>query len=158
MDFFGLHHPRPACQWVTCHGGNVPPNAVPGGKDSDQTIFVGRAVHGSDIVPGKVVPSHGCCYVSYAGAEHSHKSYEVLVSDGTPMAWLPASNGSLPSGAIQGGNTGSREALFIGRTFHSGTLTVGKVHPSHRCLYIPYGGKEHRYTDYEALVCKTINF
>lgn len=158
MACYGAYHHKPICQWVMCYGSHIPANAVPGGEDGGETVFVGRAVHDDDVIPGKVLPSHSCCYVSYAGAEHTHREYQVLITDGAPMAWVPASHGSVPSGAIQGGACGTGEPLYIGRTFHNGTLTIGKVHPSHNCLYIPYGGEEHRYTDYEVLVCKTINF
>ncbi|XP_075534725.1 uncharacterized protein LOC142569399 [Dermacentor variabilis] len=157
-NFFQAYQHKPVCQWVMCYGSHIPSNAVPGGEDGGETAFIGRAVHDDDVIPGKVLPSHSCCYVSYAGVEHSHREYQVLVSDGAPMAWVPASHGSVPNGAIQGGACGNGEPLYIGRAYHNGTLTIGKVHPSHNCLYIPYGGDEHRYTDYEVLVCKTINF
>lgn len=64
----------------------------------------------------------------------------------------------MPSGAIQGGRTQTGERLYIGRILHNGTITIGKVHPSLKCLYIPYEGKEHKYTEYEVLVSKTVNF
>ncbi|EEC17021.1 conserved hypothetical protein [Ixodes scapularis] len=83
---------------------------------------------------------------------------ETLVSEGSQFDWVPASDGRLANGAVQGGSCSSGEPLYIGRTFHEGTLTIGKVHPSHGCLYIPYGGEEHRYSDYEVLVCKSVNF
>ncbi|XP_077543609.1 natterin-3-like [Haemaphysalis longicornis] len=149
---------QPMGQWVTCCGASIPPNAVSGGCDNGETVFVGRATHSGDILPGKVLRSHRTCYVSYAGVEHGHASYQVLVSNGAEFEWIPASGGCVPSGAVQGGKTKTGERLFIGRTFHAGTLTIGKVHPSHKCLYIPYGGKEHRYEKYEVLVCKTVNF
>ncbi|XP_077502820.1 natterin-4-like isoform X1 [Amblyomma americanum] len=158
MAAFGAFHHQPVCQWVQCHGSRLPSNAVPGGEDSGESIFIGRAMHGGDLVPGKVVPTHNCCYVSYDGTEHSHQEYQALVTNGTPMTWVPAACGSVPTGAIQGGSCANGEPLYIGRTFHDGTLAIGKVHPSHGCLYIPYGGQEHRYTEYEVFVCKTINF
>lgn len=83
---------------------------------------------------------------------------QALVSDGAEFVWLPSSDGAVPCGAIQGGTCESGERLYIGRTFHNNTITIGKVHPSHRCLYIPYGGKEHSYDEYEVLVCKTVDF
>ncbi|KAL3220947.1 hypothetical protein MRX96_005380 [Rhipicephalus microplus] len=52
----------------------------------------------------------------------------------------------------------SGEPLYIGRAYHEGTLTIGKVQPSRRCLSIPYGGEEHCYSDYEVLVVQTVNF
>lgn len=82
---------------------------------------------------------------------------QVLVSDNiADFFWVPGSNGSVPSGAVQGGVSPGGEALFIGRTLHAGTLTPGKVQPSLRSLYIPYGGSEHRYDSYEVLVCKSM--
>lgn len=149
---------RTVCEWVMCYEDRIPYNAVPGGEDSGETIYIGRAVHNGEVIPGKVVPSHRCCYVASAGAEHSHREYQALISDGTQFAWVPSSGGALPSGAVQGGMCTSGEPLFIGRTYHEGTLTIGKVHPSRQCLSIPYGGEEHCYSDYEVLVIQTLSF
>ncbi|XP_077502283.1 natterin-4-like [Amblyomma americanum] len=147
------------CYWKRCRGGHVPYNAVCGGEDlGGESLYVGRASHSGDLVPGKLVPSHGVCYVSWGEGEHGHDNYEVLVSNDALLQWLRASNGSVPSGAIQGGVTVTGERLYIGRARHHNTLTLGKVHPSHGCLYLPFAGNEHRYTEYEALVCMTINF
>jgi Protein of unknown function (DUF3421) len=74
----------------------------------------------------------------------------VLV--GTDFSWVYDKNGYVPPGAIIGGRTVLGESLYIGRVTHNNALTVGKVHPSHRCLYIPYAGKEHAYSRYEVLV------
>jgi hypothetical protein len=51
-----------------------------------------------------------------------------------------------------GGKTEDGETLYIGRVKHDGTLTIGKVQPSHGVCYISYGGKEIRYSDFEILV------
>ncbi|KAG0425867.1 hypothetical protein HPB47_026992 [Ixodes persulcatus] len=158
MSHYGAVTYRPVCQWVNCYNNSIPFNAVPGGNDGGETIYIGRALQDGDVVPGKVVPSHSCCYVSYSGAEHCHREYQALISEGSQFDWVPASDGRLANGAVQGGSCSSGEPLYIGRTFHEGTLTIGKVQPSHRCLYIPYGGEEHRYSDYEVLVCKSVNF
>lgn len=64
-----------------CYEDRIPYNAVPGGEDSGETIYIGRAVHNGEVIPGKVVPSHRCCYVASAGAEHSHREYQVRVQD-----------------------------------------------------------------------------
>lgn len=78
--------------------------------------------------------------------------------------------GDIPPDAVPAGSTRYREMLYVGRVHHVGSLTVGKVnyryffmwqlsifvalqvHPSHGVLYIPYGGKEHGYREYEILV------
>jgi hypothetical protein len=74
----------------------------------------------------------------------------VLV--GTDFSWVDDMSGSVPPGAIFGGQTVLGEALYIGRVTHNNALTVGKIHPSHGCLYIPYAGEEHKYSQYEVLV------
>lgn len=159
MAGYGAVTYRPICEWVNSFQNRIPFSAVPGGQDGGETIYIGRAVHDGDVIPGKVVPSHSCCYVSFDGAEHSHEAYQTLTSNGTDnFDWVPTSNGALPHGAVQGGFCSSGEPLYIGRTFHEGTLTIGKVHPTHGCLYIPYGGEEHCYREYEVLVCKTVVF
>jgi len=148
---------RPLCQWVPTNGSNIPPHAVHGGQDSSgETLYIGRARHDDDIVPGKVVASHSCCYVPWGGEENSHRDYEILVAQSeSEFAWEQAAEGRLPAGAVQGGNTSS-QPLYIGRAHHEGSMTIGKIQPSHGVCYISYGGKEIPYRQYEVLVCKVI--
>jgi hypothetical protein len=49
------------------------------------------------------------------------------VLTGCQAAWIPASGGQLPEGALPSGETEDGEPLFVGRASHEGTLTVGKV-------------------------------
>lgn len=70
----------------------------------------------------------------------------------TSLHWIHASNGSVPPGAVESGRTRSGEMLYVGRANYQNTLTLGKVHPSHGCLYIPYDGKEIAIKHYEVLV------
>ncbi|KAK8786076.1 hypothetical protein V5799_007559, partial [Amblyomma americanum] len=145
--------------WVLCHGGNLPLNAVAGddGKESEIS-YVGRALQSGDVIPGRVVPSSKCCYVGHSYKEFEHKDYQVLVTEPSTLVWLPSSNGAVPSGAIQGGAGYKGEPLYIARAPVNGKKTIGKVHPSLNAAFIPYGGTEHRFTEYEVLVCKTNNF
>ncbi|XP_076351216.1 natterin-4-like [Tachypleus tridentatus] len=146
---------RAVAEWVNAARGSVPQNAVQGGYDGVDIIYIGRAHHQGEVVPGKVVPSHGCCYVPWGGVEHSHKEYQVLVNrNGSILEWHYTSNGLTPTGAIQGGRSNTGEPIFIGRVDHNGTKTVGKVHPSHGVLYISYDGKEISHSNYEVLVAK----
>lgn len=65
--------------------------------------------------------------------------------------WVPVSGNNIPPNAVPAGETEDGEPLFVGRVNHEGTLTIGKVQPSHGTLYIPYGGQEVSFTDYEVL-------
>ncbi|XP_075156713.1 uncharacterized protein LOC142229992 [Haematobia irritans] len=136
--------------WIPASNGVVPPNAVSGGFDGSDQLYVARAYHGSDLIPGKLHPSHGCCYVPYGGEEHSHRDYEVLCN--SYGRWIPCNGNGVPPNAIPGGRTGNGEPLYIGRVHHNGTMTVGKFHPSHRQCFIPYGGKEMSFNDFEIYV------
>ncbi|XP_053619465.1 vasodilator-stimulated phosphoprotein-like [Plodia interpunctella] len=66
-------------RWVPASNGGVPPGAISGGRTaSGEQLYVGRARHQLSVTPGKVHPSHNCCYIAFAGAEVSHKVYDVL--------------------------------------------------------------------------------
>lgn len=138
-------------QWVAATGGEIPPNAIPAGIDNEQ-LYVGRANHEGALLPGKVVPSHGVCYVPWGGAEHGIPEYEVLCS--CDVTWMPSSEGEVPSGALPSGESEDGEVLFVGRAQHEGAVAIGKVQGSHKVCYIPYGGQEIACSDYEVLVAK----
>lgn len=70
----------------------------------------------------------------------------------TNVKWQPASNGISPANAVPGSRTNGNETLYLGRARHNGAIIPGKVHPSHGRLYVPYGGLELKFTDYEQLV------
>ncbi|GAB0100092.1 Protein kinase domain-containing protein [Sergentomyia squamirostris] len=137
--------------WLQASEGQVPPGAVIGGHEiGGEKIYVARARHGGALIPGKLVPSHRCCYVSWGGREHSVKYYEVLCN--CPGQWISSSRGTFPQHALPGGTSESGETLYIGRANHKGSQTVGKVQPSHKLCYIPYAGKEVGYKSYEIYV------
>ncbi|XP_043267817.1 uncharacterized protein [Venturia canescens] len=142
----------PAYRWTSrTVGQSLPPGAVVGGRDCDgSTIYVGRAYHNGDMLPAKVIPERNAVYVCHGGEEHSKHEYEVLCQG--EFAWEFATNGSIPSDAVVAGQTSEGEPLYVGRVLHNGAQTVGKVQPSHGCLYIPFDGEELSFREYEVLV------
>ncbi|KAM8713885.1 hypothetical protein ACLKA7_014102 [Drosophila subpalustris] len=129
----------------------LPPFAVVGGHDADGSpIYVGRSFHEGENLPAKVIPSKGCAYVCYGGTEHTKTHYEVLVGQG--FAWVGSASGGAPPNAVRSGTTRTGEPLYVGRGHYANSLSVGKVHPSHGCLYIPFGGQEVRINTYEVLI------
>lgn len=129
----------------------MPDFAVEAGYDCDGTpIYVGRAKHQNELLPAKVIPSKGCAYVSWGGQEHSKSYYDILVGPG--YSWCICEHGAVPSSAVSSGNAANGEPLYIGRGHHMTSLSVGKIHPSHGCLYIPFGGQEISLDHYEVLV------
>lgn len=113
-------------------------------------LYIGRASHEGDIIPGKVLPLQRVMYVSYNGKEIAKQQYEILC--GGNLRWIKGNRGAIPHNAVLGGQTRTGERLYIGRVNHQGSQTPGKVHPSHNSLYIPFAGSEIPYTSYELLV------
>jgi hypothetical protein len=139
-----------AVNWVPVYGGSLPPNAVYAGNDSDGSpLYVGRAFHDGDQLPAKVIPSKQIAYVCHNGLEIPKHQYEALTGIG--FTWIASSNGHVPPNAVLGGQTNTGEPLHIGRTHHQGSLTPGKIHRTHGCLYFPYGGSENSSLHYEVL-------
>ncbi|XP_060519826.1 uncharacterized protein LOC132698015 [Cylas formicarius] len=136
--------------WVASSSGQVPPSAFAGGEDNGEPVYVIRAQYNGALLPGKLIPSHGQAYVAWGGAENTVQEYEVLCD--FPGQWVACSGGNIPGNALPGGQSEDGEALFVGRVVHDGSLTVGKIQPSHGVLYIPYGGQELSFSDYEILV------
>lgn len=149
MGFSAPAGSGPGC-WVAAASGEVPAESVKGGFDGAEQLFIARARHEGDLIPGKLQPSHGVCYVAWGGGEHGHGEYEVLCAGSGE--WVPVHDGNIPPNAMPGGETSEGEPLFIGRATHDGTVTVGKVQPSHGCCYISYGGQELAYKEFEIYV------
>ena len=51
--------------------------------------------------------------------------------------WVRSSEGEKVIGAIDGGSEDG--GMYVGRALHQGDLVPGKVHRSHRSIYIPWG-------------------
>ncbi|KAL5273904.1 hypothetical protein ACFFRR_000581 [Megaselia abdita] len=130
---------------------SVPMHAIVGGVDSDgSTIYIGRTYYEGDHLPVKIVPAKQLARASWGGREIQVHDFEYLT--GLHYCWIPCHNGNVPHHAVSTGKTRSGETLYVGRGSYHGSLTVGKIHPSHRCLYIPYGDAEHKLDCYEVLV------
>jgi Protein of unknown function (DUF3421) len=126
-------------------------DALYAGHDIDgDAIYVGRAVVGRDLIPGKVIPKKSRFFYSHNGKEYELTSCEVLC--GGSFAWKKARNGEVLPKSVIGGKTDFGEVLYIGRTLHMGSLIPGKVQPLHKQLYIPFKGLEIAVKNYEMLV------
>ena len=45
-----------------------------------------------------------------------------------------------------------RNFCTTGRAYHGDNLVIGKIHPSQKCCYVAFAGKEHWYSSYDVLV------
>jgi len=140
-------------QWVPKSGGDYPKTGgVHAGIDSGNELYVARANHEGAIVPGKLHVTHKSVYIPYNMAEVPVSNYEVLTAPVGSLSWVDSAAGGVPPNAVVGGKEKNGETLYIGRVVHAGTVTVGKVHPSHGVCYFAYGGKELNSKQYEVLV------
>jgi hypothetical protein len=46
---------------------------------------------------------------------------------GAKLAWIPSSDGYIPTGALQGGRDPNGDEYYIGRFHHDGGVLIGKV-------------------------------
>ena len=170
------HITYPTINWVTVSDGDLPPNAVASGvAPNGKVLYVGRGLHGYDMIPGYIVPFEKCLHICYDCGEYCYNRYEVLtIEERDGLEWSVYSNGEVPPNAVAGNSKHDR--LFIGRTVTgsdisaaatwqkiainlpsdrvASTQLLGKIHCSHRCLYVPWSGKEFIYPSYEVLKLK----
>ncbi|XP_061704752.1 uncharacterized protein LOC133516049 [Cydia pomonella] len=154
-------HPQPYADlidWVPATGFSAPglvERAFVAGKEGwdGSPLCVIRAHHSGELVPGKLAIKHRSAYIPHGGKEVPVHNFEVLCVPEHMVHWVTASHGSVPPDAIIAGNTHNAEPLYICRVKHLKSITPGKVHPSHGCAYISFGGSEHSYKHYEVL-CK----
>ncbi|XP_048006920.1 uncharacterized protein LOC125242230 [Leguminivora glycinivorella] len=154
-------HPQPYADpidWVPATGFSAPglvERAFVAGKEAwdGSPLCVIRAHHSGELVPGKLAIKHRSAYIPHGGKEVPVHNFEVLCVPEHMVHWVTASHGSVPPDAIIAGNTHNAEPLYICRVKHMRSVTPGKVHPSHGCAYISFGGSEHSYKHYEVL-CK----
>lgn len=67
--------------WIPTFEDRIPNGSLVAGhsETNQETLYVGRAYHDGCLVPGKVQPSHKCCYIPYLDGEVCKKKYEILV-------------------------------------------------------------------------------
>ncbi|CAH8631852.1 unnamed protein product [Dicrocoelium dendriticum] len=142
--------------WVPTNGVGVPKGAICAGDG----VYVGRAKHRGDVIPGSLVPADGMVYVSYGGNSHPKKTFEVLCATGfntcPAFQWKKDQRGHTPRNALVGGVSEYGDPLYVARTVLDGKCVVGKVHNGHTCGYFPHEGKEVSEDKYEVLIwCRT---
>ncbi|XP_004930634.1 uncharacterized protein LOC114246481 [Bombyx mandarina] len=114
-------------------------------------LWVIRSQFQGDLIPGKLCVKHFSAYVPWGGKENAVQNIEVCCARPERVRWLESRDGVIPPNAVMGGNTAAGEPLYIGRAREQGSLTPGKVHPSHKVLYISFAGQELPHKVYEIL-------
>ncbi|VDP79822.1 unnamed protein product [Echinostoma caproni] len=138
--------------WVTAADGYLPEGALGIGQD----VYVARAIHENEFVPGKFVPATKHTFIPYGGGEHPHSVYQVLcvtgIQCGKCYKWVPDEGGHVPKDSVVASIAGDGQPVYIARAEMNGQKVVGKVHTGHKNAYFPSGGKEVPLDHYEVLV------
>ncbi|XP_071448076.1 epidermal growth factor receptor-like [Hetaerina americana] len=139
--------------WVQATNGAIPVGGLLGGTDPKCMLYVGRAWHEGELLPGKLCARYNNVYIAWNGGEYLYNDYQVLT--GSNFEWVISSSTQIPACAVEGGKLKDGTPVYIGRTFSSGALDIGRVNAADGILYIPYYGKEYSFRDYEILVYKS---
>ncbi|CAH8508364.1 unnamed protein product [Dicrocoelium dendriticum] len=138
--------------WVPYRGGPLPDRAIEAGDG----VYVCRAKHEGEMIPGKFVSCYNTAYTAYGGIEHKKQHFEFLcdsaVGDIQSHQWKPDSDGKTHHHTVVGGITVNGRPSYIARTSIDGEIVVGRVLEEHGCASFPYGGREVRKRHYEVLI------
>ena len=138
-----------SAQWAPACDGQIPPQATSVGTATDGApLYLARVEYMGGRQPGKVRHGVPVAHISYAGKTVEVRCYEVFTGRG---AWVRASNGWVPQGALQVGHEADGTPLYAARAYYQGSLQVGKVRPAFGGALIPFGGSEVKVRDYEVL-------
>ncbi|XP_016969924.1 uncharacterized protein LOC108037795 [Drosophila rhopaloa] len=131
-----------------------PEGAVQCGTNEDGLpTYVARGYYDDDLLPSVYVPEKKAAYGSYSCRAHVlTDDVEILVLNDCDHKWVAGRHGSFPQDAIHTGYSELGEVTYTGRGFYEGILRLGKVHPSHKVMYIPHRGQEVNVNTYEVLV------
>ncbi|BFG03203.1 natterin-3 [Drosophila madeirensis] len=161
-EFDDQEAPKQPVQWVAIDldthspqdAHNVPEGALQCGTDEDGLpTYVARGYFNDDLLPASYVPQKKAAFGSWSCRSHRLvDGVEVLVLNDCDCQWVPGSTGSFPPNALQTGYSEIGEVTYTGRGVYEGITRLGKVHPSHKVMYIPHHGQEVNTSSYEVLV------
>ena len=134
--------------------GILPRNIFKGGRESDGSVtYVGRAFHNGNYLPAEITPSKSCAKVSWNGHVYPKTNYELLVGNDYKWETFCESNKKFyEKHAVSTGMTIFGEMAFVGRASYRGSLLIGRLQFSQKCLHVPFKCKEFTLNTFEILV------
>ncbi|MCE9564337.1 MAG: DUF3421 domain-containing protein [Planctomycetes bacterium] len=112
--------------WVKARKGEVPSGALVAGRDADGTpLYFARAKLEYSLLPGKLKAGEkNAVVVTDEGEEHIARVFEVLTGEGV---WVEAENGTVPRGAVKGGQDDNEYAQYLAVAEHEGGVIPGRL-------------------------------
>ncbi|EDX07627.1 uncharacterized protein LOC27206178 [Drosophila simulans] len=161
-EFDDTELPKVAIDWVPIDldrdsfpDAHLPPEgAVQCGTNEDGLpTYVARGYYHDDLLPAPYVPEMKAAFGSHScSARTLTDDVEILVLNDCDYKWVPGQHGTFPRDALNTGYSELGEVTYTGRGLYEGVLRLGKVHPSHKVMYIPHRGQEVNVNTYEVLV------
>ncbi|EDV55032.1 uncharacterized protein LOC6547043 [Drosophila erecta] len=136
-----------------------PEGAVQCGTNEDGLpTYVARGYFYGDLLPAAYVPEKKAAFSSHSQKTQVLGNYvEILVLNDCDHKWVPGQQGTYPQEALNTGYVEMLEVTYTGRALFEGILRLGKVHPSHKVMYIPHHGQEVNVNTYEVLVVSPLD-
>jgi len=149
--------------WIFNEGKSIPHDAIQGGEERGERLYICRAYHEGGLMVGKA------CRVFEKGAVIGYKKdeihlaqYEILVGDSQAVKWVHCSgqlilqNGTLQGATpVEGGREPDGHPQYIAQAPHNNA-----VHPGKACetygdgCFIPYDRTEKKVKEYSVLCYK----
>ncbi|CAO1363754.1 unnamed protein product [Diamesa serratosioi] len=127
-------------KWVCVTNDNIPEDAFVGGSENGELLIIGRARYGDELLPGKVIRSHSCCFFTWDKEERQLSEYEVLVD--FKGKWIPSTSKKVQQRAVEAGKSSLGTTFYIGRVeLDNCGLVVGRVDLTNNTCYVPYYGE-----------------
>lgn len=142
--------------WVWNEGKSIPRDAIQGGEERGEALYISRAYHEGGLLVGKAssVFKKGAV-IGYKKDEIHLDKYEILVGDSRAVKWVPRSGQVNVEGLrpVEGGREPDGATIYIAQAPHRGA-----VHPGKACevygdgCFIPYDDSEKKVKEY-AILC-----
>lgn len=144
---------RPPVYWVLGQPGQLPQNAIVGGQENGESLYVARAFYEGGLHPGKFSTHWPGASIAYGGKEHNVPKFEVLVGDPNAVRWIPIRGRTFVQGwtPVEGGREKDGTFLFVAQAEHKGGIHPGKTVDGAEHCNISWGGKEHLEEEYRVL-------
>lgn len=143
--------------WILNEGKNMPRDAIQGGEERGERLYICRAYHKGGLMVGKAcrVFKKGAV-IGYAHEEIHVEKYEILVGNGQAVRWVPVRGrlnlSTLGARPVEGGKEPSGEPQYIAQAPYHGAVHPGKVCESFKNgCFIPYDNSEKEVKDYAVL-------
>lgn len=142
-------HSDQGIDWVRLSSGEIDRRAHAAGRDTNGVpLYVCAADFNGTNQPGKIREGFDGCNFGYGGSEMTSATYSLMVGRAN---WAHASDGNVPSNAIQAGSERDGQALFVCRVNYEGSVQIGKVRPGFSGCNFGYGGREFTANPYEVM-------